>query len=183
MSRQNRSIWLIFTLLLVASLAVAGERDCQQRLVIIGDDGDEATVTFTGNRLQVVAIEDGSRSVHEFDFSCLEGLIDEAVNSAMAGLETAFEDLERQDISISLEDANQIVISHGDQIAAFNLEILAAQLEQTLANINFDFGRELGGSEFVHGADEQSETEQLREELDNLKAELARLQSDLQRVH
>ena len=182
MTRQSFSIWLILTLVLATSLAFAGERDCQQRLVIVGDDGDEATVTFSGNRLQVVAIEDGDRTVHEFDFSCLEGLIDEAVTSAMAGLEAAFEDLEQQEISIGMDGPDQIVISHGDQMASFNLEVLAAQLERTLADIHLDFDLELEPDEFVHDANERNEAEQLREELDNLKAELARLQSDLQRV-
>jgi len=182
MIRQTCSIWLILSLVLVASLAVAGERDCQQRLVIVGDDGNEATVTFNGNRLRVVATEDGNSSVHEFDFSCLEGLIDEAVTSAMAGLEAAFEDLERQEISIGMDGPDQIVISHGDQTAAFNLEVLAAELERTLADIHLDFGRELEPDEFVQITSEQDEAEQLREELDNLKAELARLRSDLQRV-
>lgn len=183
MFRQTHSIWLILALLLVGSAAVAGEPDCRQRVVIVGEDGDEATVTLTGSRLQVVTIEDGDQAVHEFDFSCLGGLIDEAVTSAMVGLESALEDLEREEISIHMDDMDQIVISHGDQVAAFNLQVLAAQLEQTLAHFHVDLERELGAIEFVDGADEQDEAEQLREELDNLKAELDRLRGDLQRVY
>jgi len=170
---------LIATVLLAAPFALADNDS--HRLVVIGDGSNQATVKIDGNQLHVVAIDDGEVSVHEFDFSQLGEIIDEAVSAAMVGLEDAFD----EDLTIHVDDDHMVHVSHGDQACAFNMQLLAHELKNTLAGIHANIDLELHGAGGVHTHREHEahdSTAELRMELDRLKAELRSLEKELDEV-
>ncbi len=174
----------IFTLILGAALlaapfALADADGSGNRVIVIGNDGEHATVTLDGNHLQVVSVEDGDVSVHEIDFSHLSEIIDGAVSAAMEGLDEVFD----EELNIRVDSDNMIHMSHGDQACAVNISVLAQELSNTLAEVHRNVGRELKHTRRVHHGHEQETTEDLKAELDQLRAELDRLKDELKDVH
>ena len=104
--RLRTTVLCILTVFALTAVALADSVPDHDggRLVVIGENGDHATVTLDGSRLHVVTVEDGDVAVHEFDFTLLGEIFDDAFGAALEGVDEALDALEDQDLNISFCD-------------------------------------------------------------------------------
>ncbi len=60
-------------------------------VVIIGDDGQQVTLTVVDDQLHIISREDGEVEVHTVDLNELGAMIEDAVTTAMRGVDRALE--------------------------------------------------------------------------------------------
>jgi polyhydroxyalkanoate synthesis regulator phasin len=171
---------ILLALTLAATAALADDHVIKlDRQIVITDDADtETTVRLDDGRLQIVVGGPGEQAVHEFDLDRLGVIIDQAVGSAMSGLEEALD----EDLTISVENGHLINVKQGDRACGFDARLLVREIQRSLGSIQNDIQRELGHRHGVHQDSERDEMAELEAELDRLKAELKSLRDDLDRV-
>jgi hypothetical protein len=165
-----------------SALADNDERTHGERLIVISDGDQEATITLDGSWLEVVARDGSDVSVHGFDFSELGMLIDDALDGAFDGFAVAMEDFHAEDIAIAMDDDHTMICQRGGAVHEYDLSEVSRFVETTLAEVMADLEWELEGRHDVHRHSEQSAEAELQAEIDELRAEIDRLRDDLQRL-
>ncbi len=165
---------------LLPSGAAAGSAQ-EQGLVITDDAGNHARVSVTGDRIEVVTVEGGATSVHTVDLGELDLAIDEAVDSALAGLDVALAELRDRDVSVVL-DEGLLTVSEGQRVCTVDVATMLGELESGLQGLFAGRGELSPRIRVITDDEHDHEAAQLRDELDSLKAEVDRLRDDLQRL-
>ena len=177
---RHRVALLLVAVFLVALPALAGDRDEARRIVVVDDQGHEQTITLNDNQIELVVTTEDGTEVHAFDMDALAPVIDEAMGTALVGLEEAMAALREADLEIHVDD-DMLTIEHGDQVRAVNVTMLARTIDEALSG----FFANLDGTRHRHRVaatdDLDLETEALREEIAALQDELRQLQAELQR--
>ncbi len=111
-----------------------------------------------------------------------DGEDDQAVTSALAGLDQTLAELRARDVSVVLQEGF-LTVSEGDRVCTVDVATMLAEVESGLQGMFVGMDGELPVRRGVHHDDGQDhEAARLRDELDSLKAEVDRLRDDLQRL-
>lgn len=161
------AVVLLFALVLPS---LAGDREDTRRIVVIDDDGHEQTITMHDGQLELVMTSDAGSEVHAFDMEALAPVFDEALTTAMAGLEEALVAWQEADIDIRVED-DMLTIEQGDRVQAVNVKMLAHTIDEALSGV-------FAGLEHPRGWHEVAEDD-LDAEMTSLRAEVEALQEEL----
>ncbi len=153
--------------LLAATATFAGDDGGKRNVVIVGDNGEKATLTLDGSRLTVTAEEDGDISVREVDLAEIAAMVDDALAGAMVGMEAALDALAESDIEVRVDPEHRVVVHADGASTAIDLDEVMAAVSEAMDGIAV----ELDGN----GEDE----EQLQQEITALRAEIDALRSEL----
>jgi antitoxin component of MazEF toxin-antitoxin module len=155
--------------LFAAAVAFAGDDGGKHNVVIVGENGEKATLTLDGSRLTVTAEEGDDISVKEVDLAEIATMVDDALAGAMVGVQAAFDALAEQDIQVRVDSEHQIVVEADGETTKIDLdEVLdevAAAMDQAAREFDEDSADE---------AELQQEIDALRAEIDKLRSELKR---------
>ena len=167
---------LVAALCVVAAAAATAGDDYQKRsVVIVGEDGEKATLTFDGSRLTVTAQDGDDISVHEVDLAEIAGLLDEAIEGAMAGVQAAFDALAAQNIEVKIEPEHRVVVNADGTTTTVDLDAVMAAVAGAMENLATD----IETADEISGDEISGDEAQLQQEIEELREEIARLRSEL----
>ncbi len=158
---------LVAGVALLASVAAFAGDDGPRNVVIVGENGEKATLTLDGSRLTVTAEEGNDISVHEVDLAEVAAMVDEALEGAMVGLQAALDGLAEQDIQVRVDPDHQFVVEADGQTTSIDLDEIMNAVAQAMDDISVD----------IEGVD--LEEAELQEEIAALRAEIDQLRSEL----
>jgi len=177
-----------------------------RRVVVVGDDGEEATLTLDGGKLRVKAVSDGDVEIHEIDIAEIGVMVDEILGDVLGGLEDVFGEMAENNIEVRCEDENRLVISGDGHTTTLDVEEMMEELHETLEDVftelEAEFG-DIGGAHFGEHAherherherheapswqdddrdDAEGEAEALREEIAQMRREIRKLRDEIKRA-
>ncbi len=173
--------------LALPSLLLAAEPETDKKsdtdessVVIIGDDGEEISLSLEDGELTVVTTEDGKTTTHIMDMDAMGVLAADAVDDAFLGMEDVFEELQDMQFQVRMGQDNRLNLSYADTEFELDMDQVMAQVASAV-----QLGlQEINTAEWTdHRSrwDEVSDDE-LRDELDNLKDEMEELRRELRRL-
>lgn len=163
--------------LTVATAALAGDHPSHRNVVIVGDDGDKATITLDGSRLTVTAEEGDDISVKEIDLAEVANLVGDALDDALASLGVALDELSAADIDVRVDPANRVVVRSGDQTTTVDLAEVMASVSAALKDLEVVVTDDEATDDAA--GDDAAEEAQLRAEIKALQAEIDALEAEL----
>lgn len=158
---------LVAGVALLASVAAFAGDDGPRNVVIVGENGEKATLTLDGSRLTVTAEEGDDVSIREVDLAEVAAMVDEALEGAMVGLQAALDGLAEQDIQVRVDPDHQVVVAADGQTTTIDLDEIMNAVAQAMDDISVD----------IEGVD--MEEAELQEEIEALRAEIDQLRSEL----
>lgn len=181
--------------LVAAAPALARDRDDAvdrretRRVVIVGDDGQEATVTLDGSRLRVIATDGDEVQVEEIDLSEIGALVNEAITEAMRGVNDALDHLADHDFSMHVSPERRIRVESDMADLEFDMDEILAEVEASVNEAMRELQRELDShadrdrhrhERVAPGrVAEDEEMAGLREEIDALQREIRQLRAEI----
>jgi hypothetical protein len=147
--------------------ALAADHGATRNVVVVGENGEKATVTFDGSRLTVTAEEGDDISVQEVDLAEIAAMVDDALAGAMVGVEAALDAFAESDIEVRMESDHQLVVQADGKSTTIDLGAMMAAVAEAMDDIAVEFD-----------ADAADEGE-LEQEIANLRAEIERLRAEL----
>jgi hypothetical protein len=187
LSTPRTALTLILLCLALPTMLLAAEPETDKNsdkndstVVIIGDDGEELSLSLEDGELTVVTSENGKTTTHIVDMEVMGLLAADAVDEAMVGMEGVFEELEDMQIQFRMGQDNRLNLSYADTEFELDMDQVMAQVASAV-----ELGlQEINTAEWTdHRSrwDEVSDDE-LRDELDNLKDEMEDLRRELRRL-
>lgn len=155
-----------------ASAALAGDPASQRNVVIVGDDGGKATITLDGSRLTVTTEDGDDVAVKEIDLEQVAGLIDGALDEALAGLDAAFDELAEADIDVRVAPDHRVMVRSGDKTTTIDLAEVMSSVSAALGDIEVVASEDETTGDAAEEAQLRAQIAALRAEIDSLRAEL-----------
>ena len=149
-------------------------------VVILGDDGEEVTITLEDGTLTMISQENGKTSTRIMDMEAVGLLAADAVDGALMGMEDVFAELEDMQFQFRMGQDNRMNLSFDDSEFELDLDQVMTQVASAV-QVGLS---EINTSEWAsHQArwDDVSDDE-LRDELDSLKDEMKELRRELRRL-
>jgi hypothetical protein len=186
-STPRTALTLILLALALPAMLLAAEPETDKdsdkndsTVVIIGDDGEELTLSLEDGELTVVTSENGKTTTHIVDMEVMGLLAADAVDEAMVGMEGVFEELQDMQFQFRMGQDNRLNLSYDDTEFELDMDQVMAQVASAV-----ELGlQEINTAEWTEHRsrwDEVSDDE-LRDELDNLKDEMEDLRRELRRL-
>lgn len=164
-------------LLTLATAALGGDHPSHRNVVIVGDDGEKATVTLDGSRLTVTAQDGDDVSVKEIDLAEVAHLVGDALDDALAGLGVALDELGDTDVDVRVDADHRVVVRSGDETTTIDLAEVMASVSGALADLEIVIADDAATA--GEASADAAEEAQLQAEIATLRAEIAKLQADL----
>jgi hypothetical protein len=153
--------------LFAAAVAFAGDDGGKHNVVIVGENGEKATLTLDGSRLTVTAEEGDDISVKEVDLAEIATMVDDALAGAMVGVQAAFDALAEKDIQVRVDPEHQIIVDADGETTTIDLDEVMDAVAAAMDKVAVEY-------------DESSADEaELKQEIDALRAEIDKLRSEL----
>ncbi len=155
------------------------DRD-EASIVILGDDGEEITLTVEDGTFTMISTEDGETTTRMVDIETMGLLAADAVDEAMGGMDEVMAQLEEMQFQFRVGQDNRLNLSFDDSEFELDLDQIMTQVASAV-QLGLD---EIDTAQWAsHGNrwDDVSEDE-LRDELDNLKDEMEALRTELQNL-
>ncbi|MDX2473301.1 MAG: hypothetical protein QNL91_06285 [Candidatus Krumholzibacteria bacterium] len=186
-STPRTALTLILMTLALPAMLLATEpendKDSQKNdstVVIIGDEGEELTLSLEDGELTVVTSENGKTTTRIMDMEAMGFLAADAVDEALVGMEGVFEELQDMQFQFRMGQDNRLNLSYDDTEFELDMDQVMAQVASAV-----ELGlQEINTAEWTEHRsrwDEVSDDE-LRDELDNLKDEMEDLRRELRRL-
>jgi hypothetical protein len=153
--------------LLTTVAAFAGDDGGKHNVVVVGDDGDKATFTIDGSRLTVTAEDGDDITVKEIDLAEISALVDDALDGALVGLESALDALAESDIQVRVDPEHRIVVSADGETTTIDLQEMMDAVSAAMDKVE------------VETDDQSADEVELQREIDALRAEIDKLRSEL----
>ncbi len=184
---SRTSLTLILMTMALPALLFAGEPETDKRsdkdesnVIIIGDDGEEISLSLEDGELTVITKEDGKTTTHIMDMDAMGLFAADAVDEALIGMEDVFDELQDMQIQFRMGQDNRLNLSYADTEFELDMDQVMAQVASAV-----ELGlQEINTAEWTEHRsrwDEVSDDE-LRDELDNLKDEMEELRRELRRL-
>ncbi len=157
-----------FTLLAAAGV-FASEDHGKRNVVIVGENGEKATLSLDGSRLTMTAEEGDDISVREIDLAEIAAMVDDALAGAMVSVQAAFDALAEQDIQVRVDPEHRIVMEAEGNTTTIDLDEVMATVAEALDGVATEFD------------DASADEAALQHEIDVLRAEIDELRSELKR--
>ncbi len=154
--------------------------DCNSTMVIIGDDGEEVTVTLEDGELTIISTDDDNTTTHIMDMDAIGMMANDHFGDVMVDVGDVLEELEDMQIQFRMGQDNRMNLSFDD--SEFELD-LDAVMEQVSSAVQLGLA-EFDTAEWTTHSDRWDEVsdDELRDELDNLKDEMKELRRELKRL-
>ncbi len=168
-------------MLLAAEPAIdAGSDKAGSSVVILGDDGQEITLTLKDGAFTMISTEDGETTTSIVDVEGMGLLAADAVDEALVGMEGVFEQLQEMQIQFRMGQDNRLNLSYDDTEFELDLDQIMTQVASAV-QLGLQEINTADWSSHRSRWDEVSDDE-LRNELDTLKDEMKELRRELQRL-
>lgn len=160
-------IFAILLALVSVTAAFAGDDGAKRNVVIVGDDGDKATISIDGSLLTVTAEDGDDITVKEIDLAEIAALVGDALDEAMVGLDSALDELAASDIQVRVDPEHRIVVDADGETTTIDLHEVMDAVAAAMDHVDADVA-DVTADE----AELQREIASLRAEIDKLRAEL-----------
>lgn len=180
---------LVLALLVMAmpALLLAAEPDDDKKsadekttMVIIGDDGDEVTLTLDEGALTVISTEDGNTTTTVMDVDAMGLLAADAIDGALLEMGDVFAEMEDMQFQFRMGQDNRMNLSFDDSEFELDLDQIMTQVASAVQMGLSEINTEEWTSH--HGRWDEVSDDELRDELDNLKDEMKELRRELKRL-
>jgi hypothetical protein len=182
------SAWtLALMTLALPGLLLASEPEKNQKsdadgsqIVIVGDDGEELTVTLADGALTMISTENGHTTTRIMDMEAMGLLAADAVEEAMWGMDEVLAELEDLQLDVHMGQDNRLNLKVDDTEFEVDLDQILSQVASAV-QVGLD---EIDTGDWTDRRsrwDDVSDAE-LRVELDNLKDEMKELRRELRRL-
>lgn len=154
--------------------------ETRSTMVILGDDGEELTLTIDDGALTVVSTDDGETTTSIVDLEAVGLIAADAVEEALAEMDDVFAELEDMQFQFRMGQDNRLNLSYDDTDFELDLDQILTQVASAV-QMGLD---EINTSEWTsqnNRWDGVSDND-LRDELDNLKDEMKELRRELRRL-
>ena len=149
-------------------------------VVVLGDDGEQLTLTLTDGQLTIITDQDGHSRTSILDMEAMGLLAADAVDEALVGFEDVLAEIGRMQFQYRAGQDNRVNLSFDDTEFELDLDQVMAQVSSAvqlgLAEIN------TGDWASSRGRWDDVSDDELKDELENLRSEMKELQRELQRL-
>lgn len=185
---SRRSAWTLALLTITLPgvlLAAEPDKDLKSdpddaRIVILGDDGEELTVTLANGALTVISTEDGCTTTRIMDMEAMGLLAADAVEEAMSGMDDVLAELDDLQLDMHMGQDNRLNLKLDDTEFELDLDQIVSQVASAVQS-GLD---EIDTSDWTdqRGRWDDVSDDELRTELDSLKDEMEELRRELRRL-
>jgi hypothetical protein len=153
--------------IMAAAAAHAGDDGGKRNVVIVGENGEKATLTLDGSRLTVTSQDGDDISVKEVDLGEIASMVDSALSDAMVEVQAAFDSLAEKDLEVRVDPEHQLVVKADGETTTIDLDEVMNAVTQALDGVAIE-----SAGDSADEADLQREIDALRAEIDELRSEL-----------
>ncbi len=150
-------------------------------VVIIGEDGEELTVTLGDGELTIVTTEDGEISTSIMDMDAVGLLVEDSLDLAMLEMDGVLEHLQDMQFQVRMGADNRLNLNYAESEFELDLDQIMTQVAAAV-QLGLD---EIDTAEWAshgHRWDDEATDDELRDELDTLKDEMKELRRELRRL-